>query len=209
MNWIDVTMPITETMQVYKNKEEKRPSFEITSDFATGSARETRVHLDCHTGTHIDAPLHMIPTGGTIDQISLDRLMRRVTVIDVTSADDAIHTADLVSAGIMRDDFVLFKSRNSFEEEFNFSFVYIAEDAAHFLADLRVSGVGVDGLGVERNQPGHPTHKALFAVGAVIIEGLRLAHVAPGAYDMIALPLPLRGLDASPARILLQPIQKR
>ncbi|GMA56825.1 hypothetical protein GCM10025858_13280 [Alicyclobacillus sacchari] len=45
----DISMLIHADMQVYKNKDEKRPQFETTSDFTTGSAHETRLHLDAHT----------------------------------------------------------------------------------------------------------------------------------------------------------------
>ncbi|MDZ5610602.1 cyclase family protein, partial [Bacillus pseudomycoides] len=58
-------------------------------------------------------------------------------------------------------------------------------------------------LGVERSQPGHPTHKALFGANIIVIEGLRLKDVPADQYFMVAAPLKLVGTDASPARVLL------
>ncbi|WP_229776387.1 cyclase family protein [Alicyclobacillus cellulosilyticus] len=196
-------MPIHEGMMVYKNKAEKRPAFATTADFPTHGVHETKVHLDVHTGTHIDAPLHMLPGGATIDQLDVRRLVRPVRVLDLTDVQDAIHADDLVRFDPQPDDFLLLKTRNSFAEAFDFEFVYVAEDAARLLAERRVAGVGVDGLGIERGQPGHPTHKTLFQAGVVIVEGVWLREVPAGSYWMIALPLPLVGADASPARILL------
>jgi arylformamidase len=199
----DVSMPIYEGMPVYKNKPEKQPSFQITSDFTTGSVRETRVSLDVHTGTHVDAPLHMVPNGSTIDTMALERLVRPCRVVDLTHVTDGISRADLEALDIQEGEFLLFKTKNSEDQAFNPDFVFLNEDGARYLAEKRVAGVGIDALGVERGQPGHPTHKALFEANVVIIEGLRLAHVPAGEYFMVAAPLALQGLDAAPARVLL------
>ncbi len=202
---IDVSMPIHMDMQVYKNKAEKRPSFTTTSDFdETGEgAHETRICIDAHTGTHVDAPLHMVPGGATIESLSLSRLASPCRVLDLTAVDDAVHAADLEPFHPAAGEFLLLKTKNSFEDAFNFSFVYVAKDAAEFLAQRRIAGLAVDGLGVERAQSGHPTHKALFAKDIVIVEGLRLAHVDPGEYLFIAATLPVTGIDAAPARAFL------
>ncbi|GMA49633.1 cyclase [Alicyclobacillus contaminans] len=199
----DISMPIYEGMPVYKNKPEKQPSFTITSDFSHGSVRETRVALDVHCGTHVDAPLHMVENGATIDTIALNELVRPCRVVDLTHVVDGITAQDLESLSISAGDFLLFKTKNSWDTTFNPEFIYLKEDGARFLAERRVAGVGIDALGIERSQPGHPTHKALFACGAIVIEGLRLADVPAGQYLMVAAPIALQGLDAAPARVLL------
>jgi arylformamidase len=199
----DVSMPIRRGMPVYKNKPEKQPEFETTADFQSGTAHETRLHIDAHTGTHIDAPLHMLEGGATIESVRMEDLVRPCRVIDLTRVNQAIHASDLVDCGIQAGEFLLFKTQNSFDEAFNFEFVYVAADAATYLADKGVAGVGIDALGIERAQPGHETHKALLGRGIHIIEGLRLAEVEPGEYLMVAAPLKLEGIDAAPARVLL------
>ena len=199
----DVTMPITLDMPVYKNKPEKRPEFVITSDHADKGVRESRIALDVHTGTHIDAPLHMIAEGATIESIQVTDLMGVCKVLDLTHVENAISQTHLQPLGIQAGDFVLLKTRNSSDSVFNPEFVFLDEDGARYLAGLNVKGVGIDALGVERSQPTHPTHKALFGAGVIVIEGLRLADVPPGTYQLIALPLSLIGLDASPARVVL------
>lgn len=200
---IDISMPICPGMPVYKNKEEKQPVFETTSDFATASAHETRLHMDAHTGTHIDAPLHMLEGGATIESIPLTQLVRSCRVVDLTSVRGGIGAADLDPVQPLPGEFLLFKTRNSWDDTFNPEFVYVAADAAERLAAAGVAGVGIDGLGIERAQPGHETHKRLMNAGVVIIEGLRLAGVATGVYTMVAAPLALLGIDAAPARVFL------
>ncbi|WAH37712.1 cyclase family protein [Alicyclobacillus dauci] len=199
----DVSMLIHKDVQVYKNKDEKRPSFQTTSDFDTGSSHETRVSMDVHTGTHIDAPLHMIPGGETIETIKLKQLVGNCRVIDLTKVEGAIKKADLEPHKPQKGEFLLLKTKNSWDEEFNYDFVYVGADAAAYLAEVGVGLVGVDGLGIERSQPDHETHKSLMSKHIVIIEGLRLKNVPEGDYFMVAAPLKLTGIDAAPARVML------
>jgi arylformamidase len=62
--------------------------------------------------------------------------------------------------------------------------------------------VGIDYLGIERNQPAHETHITLLKAGVVIIEGLRLANVTPGGFTLHCLPLHIVGSDGAPARAI-------
>ncbi|WP_335872679.1 cyclase family protein [Bacillus sp. 2205SS5-2] len=196
----DITAPIYSGMPVYKNKPEKQP--EITTS-TSAHVTESRITLDVHTGTHVDAPLHMINDGDTIETIELQQLVRNVKVLDITKTEGKISKQDISSYAIEKDDFILLKTKNSYDEAFNFNFIYLAEDAAHFLVDKGIAGVGIDSLGIERAQEGHPTHRALMGNNIIIIEGLQLKDIEEGEYFMVAAPLKIKGTDASPARILL------
>ncbi|MDP9727412.1 cyclase family protein [Alicyclobacillus tolerans] len=200
----DISMRIYPDMAVYKNKDEKRPQFEITSNFINGEGvRETRLHMDAHTGTHVDAKLHMLAGQNSIDTLPLEQVIRKVRVIDFTHVDKVIEVSDLQAISPEKDDFLLFHTANSNDEIFNPEFVYLSEQGAQYLVEKQIAGVGIDGLGIERSQPGHPTHKILFDANIVIIEGLRLAHIVPGEYFMVAAPLYIEGIEAAPARVVL------
>jgi arylformamidase len=200
MKIYDVTAPIFKGMPVYKNKPEKQPEI---STITNAHVTESRISLDVHTGTHVDAPLHMMNEGSTIERISIERLVRRAKVIDLTEVSDKITKQDIQDKGITKGDFILFKTKNSFDTEFNFEFIYVAHDAAEFLVEQGIQGVGIDALGVERAQEGHPTHRALMGQDIIIMEGLQLKEVPEGEYFMAALPLKLQDVDAAPARIVL------
>lgn len=200
MKFYDVTAEVYEGMPVYKNKEEKQPKFQTVTN---GHVTETRLSLDLHTGTHVDAPLHMINDGETMETIPLERLVRPVKLFDLTHVNDGITKEDIADLPIDKGDFVLFKTSNSFDEEFNFEFIYVKEDAARYLAEKGIDGVGIDSLGIERAQEGHPTHRTLFQNDIIVMEGLRLKDVEAGQYFMVAAPLKVIGTDASPARVLL------
>lgn len=200
MKFYDVTAEVYEGMPVYKNKEEKQPKFQTVTN---GHVTETRLSLDLHTGTHVDAPLHMMNDGETMETIPLERLVRPVKLFDLTHVNDGITKEDIADLPIDKGDFILFKTSNSFDEAFNFEFIYVKEDAARYLAEKGIDGVGIDSLGIERAQEGHPTHRTLFQNDIIVMEGLRLKDVEAGQYFMVAAPLKVIGTDASPARVLL------
>ncbi|MFX3673563.1 MAG: cyclase family protein [Paenisporosarcina sp.] len=200
MKIYDISAPIFEGMPVYKNKTEKQPKISRTTN---AHVTESRLELDVHSGTHIDAPLHMVNDGETFETIPLEQLVGSVKVLDLTHVDDAITKNDLEKFELHEQEFLLFKTKNSGDEGFNPEFVYLKEDGAQYLAELKIRGVGIDALGVERSQPNHPTHKALFGANIIVIEGLRMKEIEAGAYFMVAAPLKLIGTDAAPARVIL------
>ena len=203
MKLIDISMEITPDMKVYKGRDAKRPLLSVDSDFSTGSSHESRIEMNLHTGTHLDAPLHMIPDGDAMEAIPLERVARGCRVLDLTRASDRITAADLAGKDIRPDDFVLLKTRNSFEDILEEDFVYLEKTGAALLLERGVSGVGIDALGIERAQPGHETHILLFSAGVLILEGLRLAQVEEGEYFLVAAPLKIRGVDGAPVRAFL------
>ncbi len=205
MKFYDASMTIHPGMAVWKNSSDRQPVFTVERDFEAGGAgsRLTRISLDMHTGTHVDAPLHFLATGDSIDQLALERLVRPVRVVDLTYVQDKITRGELEGLQITPGDFLLLKTKNSFVDEFDPEFVYLDHTGAAYLAEKETAGVGIDALGIERSQADHATHKQLLAKGLVIIEGLRLRDVPPGAYFMVAAPLKLQGVEAAPARVLL------
>lgn len=200
---IDISMAIHPAMPVYKNRDENRPLLQITRDFLNSSARESEITMNLHTGTHLDTSLHFVPDGAAVEELSLDRVVTPCTVLDMTHVNDAVTASDLERHSIKPGDFVLLKTRNSFTEAFDFHFVFLREDGAKWLQQAGVKGVGIDALGIERDQPEHGTHKTLLRAGIVILEGLRLGHVEPGAYLLSAAPLQIKGAEAAPVRALL------
>ncbi|MDY0074462.1 MAG: cyclase family protein [Acholeplasmataceae bacterium] len=203
MKVYDVSMTISHDIQVYKNKEDKKPVFETTSNFNQQNVYETKMCMNLHTGTHMDFPLHMVRGGKTSDTLDLSKLIRKVKVFDLTHVKEEITAGDLEPLDIQVDDFVLFKTKNSYEETFNFKFVYLRKDSAAYLAAKKVAGVGIDALGIERDQENHPTHHILMDQEIMIIEGLRLEAVEEKTYMMYALPIKIKAVEALPLSVIL------
>jgi len=206
MKWgriYDISMTIAEGMAVWKNYEHKKPEIANMQNHGEGKPHESRLTMNVHTGTHVDAPLHMLPDGETIETIALERLCGPARVIDMTHVQGHIAKEDLLPCGIEPGERILFKTSSSSSESFDMSFPFLRADGAAYLAELGVALVGTDALGIERAQPDYPTHRALMRRGVVIVEGLRLMDVAPGCYTLIVAPLKLTGIDAAPARAFL------
>ena len=204
MQIYDISMTISEDMAVYKNKAEKRPRLTVTRDFSSGNIRESSLSLDMHCGTHLDAPLHVLAGGSTIDRQDLTKLAGvRCQVLDLTHLNEKMAAADLALHAIAAGSFVLCKTKNSLSEGFDPDFVYLAAEGAAYLRDQNISGFGLDALGIERGHPDHPAHTILLGHGISVLEGLRLKDVPAGQYLLFALPLKVAGAEASPTRAIL------
>jgi len=199
----DVSMTIEPKMPVYKNREQLRPQFITIASHRKQGIHQTRVSLDLHTGTHLDAPFHMLADGSTIEAYSLEELIVPCQVYDLTHVKDHISAEELKGLPFTPGLFALFKTQNSLVDNPGEDFIYVDVTAAQFLVERQVSGVGIDSLGIERDQPDHLTHRTLFRAGIKILEGLRLGHVPPGNYTLLIAPLKLTGVESAPVRALL------
>ena len=203
MKVYDISMAVSPDIMTYKNSLDNKPIFENQSNFSNASHYETKVTYNLHTSSHVDAPLNMIEGGNTMDAYAIERFVTACRVLDLTEVTGMIHKEDLMPFGIREGEFILFKTKNSWDKGFNFDFVFLAEDCAAYLKDLAINGVGTDSLGIERSQPDHMTHKHLLGAGIIILEGLQLAEVPAGAYQLIALPIKLEKVEAAPVRAIL------
>ncbi|MFC4597144.1 cyclase family protein [Cohnella hongkongensis] len=196
-------MTITESMPSWDNEQAKKPRIENVQNHEQGVPYESLLAMNLHTGTHVDAPLHMLAGGETIDTIALERLVGPARVLDLTGVKEHITKEDLVPFAIAKGERILLKTSSSYSEQFLTDFVYLREDGARYLADVGVGLVATDALGIERAQAEFPTHRTLMRSGVIIVEGLRLKDVPPGNYSLVIAPLKLRGVEAAPARAFL------
>ncbi|QJD84265.1 cyclase family protein [Cohnella herbarum] len=199
----DISMTIEESMQVWKNYEQKKPKITNVQNHDEGKPHESLLSMNVHTGTHVDAPLHMLAGGDTIETIPLERLVGPARVLDLTHVKEFITKEDLEPFAIQRGERILFKTSSSFSEDFLMDFVFLREDGAKYLADIGIGLVATDALGIERAQAEYPTHRTLMRNDVIIVEGVRLKEVAAGNYSLVIAPLKLTGIDASPARAFL------
>jgi len=190
-------------MPVYKNRENKRPVHTVEMTIPPDTINESSLSLNLHTGTHIDSPFHMMADGYPTEYLPLEKLITRCQVYDLTGVENGIYREDLEKLPIMAGDFIILKTRNSFDDAFRPDFISVKESGARFLVERQIKGIGIDGLSVESAQPGHETHLALLEQEILIIEGLALKDVEPGSYTMIALPLKISNADGAPARVIL------
>lgn len=188
------------------------PSLEIRRflDMGRGDAvNASSLRCSVHAGTHVDAPVHHVAGGVGADELPLEALIGPAVVADLTARRE-IGPADLDRLGLSADTKrLLFKTDNSEiwshePEEFRREFVALTTSAAGWIVRAGIRLVGIDYLSVERFGASPPlVHRTLLEAGVVILEGLDLRGVRAGRYQLICLPLKLRGLDGAPARAVL------
>lgn len=170
----------------------------------------TRMDMCVHTGTHMDAPLHYVMDGDGMETAPIDTLVGPARVIEITDP-VSIRRAELEPFDIKPGERVLIRTKNvdiPRGAEFKMDFIYIAADAAQYLADRKCALVGVDymSIGGFYNDMVE-THKILLSAGVWVVENVDLRDILPGNYEVICLPMKLVGCDGAPTRVLLRPLK--
>lgn len=207
MKIIDVSVPIRDAMTVYRGNPAVRIRRAMT--LRKDGVNLSQLCLGSHTGTHVDAPSHFIARGKGIDRVELQRFIGPAWVADLRGVRSGIRATDLQRARIpTASRRVLLRTRNSRwwhpVRPFRTDFVYLAPDGAEWLVERGVELVGIDYLSIEEfGIGGAPTHRRLLGAGVPILEGLDLFNVAPGRWQMAALPLRIKDGDAGLSRVVV------
>jgi len=203
----DVSVPITIRMPVWPSdpRVNLAPAAHLSGD-KSHTVRLTGIEMGSHTGTHIDAPWHMVEGGRRLNEIPIETLVGPASVFEISQA-PSISRAALEKLNLDGVQRVLFKTENSQhwnESKFYEQFVYLDPEAAQFLVEQGIKLVGIDYLSIDKfKSEKHPTHFALLRNNVVIIEGLNLSQIQAGKYQMTALPLNLQEVDGAPTRVIL------
>lgn len=210
----DISMPIDIDMVVYKNKAVKKPKIETIANHESDDIHETRFHIDAHTGTHVDFPLHAISGGKVASDYPLESFMGSCYLFDFSDScgetreiDDVLIKKYIIDHKVIihEGDILLFKTRKLALSEFDFEFSFVNNSAAKYLSAFPIKAIGLDQLGIERGQKGHPTHKILLSKDILIYEGLEFHDLPPGRYFFYGFPLSFTNVEASPVRAFLTP----
>jgi len=210
-NWIDATGTLDPaTTPIYAGDAPMK--FEFLHDMRKGDLFTLSAYsMGAHSGTHVDAPMHFVRDGGSIEQIPLSALIGPARVIDIPDAVQAIDANELNKHDWRGAPRILFRTRSALHgwmsvPTFHRDFAYIAPDAAKLLADAGVKLVGIDYISAEQfGAPAPLTHRTLLGKNIPIVEGLALDHVSAGDYDLIVLPIKVGGHEGAPARAILRP----
>lgn len=167
--------------------------------------RVSRLTMSTHTGSHCDAPSHYDPQGEAIDAVPLDAYLGPCRVIDCAGVKriEPHHVAQALHNSPPR---VLLRTyAKASHDRWDPGFASIAPETISLLARHEVVLVGVDTPSLDpQESKTMDAHHAVRAARMAILEGIVLDAVAPGDYELIALPLKLAGLDASPVRAVLR-----
>lgn len=203
MRIIDISQPLCPEMNVYPGD----PHFisRSVSSFKSGHMCEvSEIHMGTHCGTHIDAPLHMIPHGASLDTMPLDLFYGPCRVL--TLPVQVITGKMLSEHNIQEGDRIVLRTdpqgKYSKDEWFNPS--VLSMDAAQYLAKMRIKLIGIDSPTVENMETSDgEIHRILLKNGIAILEGLRLQEAVHEHYTLSAFPVPFIQENGAPCRAVL------
>ncbi|MRR34611.1 cyclase family protein [bacterium] len=205
MRIYDISVPLGEGLPAYPGDPRVLVEPVLTLDRGDG-ANVCRITLAGHSGTHVDAPSHMLANGATLDSVPLSLLMGRALVADLRGARE-IGPRELAGLPLQGEERLLLKTDNSLLwglPGFRADYVSLNAAGAEFLLQAGIRLVGIDYLSIESFQGDGSVHRKLLGAGVVILEGLDLSAIEGGIYELICLPLRIPGADGAPARAVLR-----
>ncbi|RLC34256.1 MAG: hypothetical protein DRH33_09525 [Candidatus Nealsonbacteria bacterium] len=195
---IDITLPLHSCM------EKPLPTFE-GFQFQWKSRIEKGQHnnlskfsMESHVGTHVDAPLHFVSGGKSIDEIPVNRLIGKAQVIEVPYPQ--VVTDDFLKSRLKAAKIVIFKFGR---ERLNQEYPYFSIKGVRYLNQQKIQVVGTDNYSIDSKTTKWKIHHMMLGQEVIVVESLLLKNILPGVYEFICLPLLVKGGEASPARALL------
>lgn len=204
----DITVPYSTDLPVWPG--DPSPNMTMMKLQAAGHrCNVTRLDAGVHFGTHLDAPVHFIEGGKGVDQLDIGTLVGPCMVAEIPDTTEITpdHLAALqLPAGTTR---LLLKTGNSAlwakpDHAFYENYAALTTDAARWVVEFGIRLIGIDYLSIQLfADTDSATHVVLLGAEVIIVEGLDLRAVTPGAYRLTCLPMNLVGADGAPVRAIL------
>lgn len=187
-------------------------------DYVAGDGNyNCQLSLGDHCGTHVDAPVHFIEGGKTIEQIDVRQLTGRGRCLDMSclaaNSDVTLRMIEGWEAehgAIEAGDIVIF--RTGYDEKWRcrpHQAAFLADwpglsgEGANYLISKGVKVFGTDAMSLDRySNEAHPAHLAVLGAECLILENLANLKALPTEFTFIALPLRIKGASASPIRAI-------
>lgn len=202
---LDLTHPVREGMPVFPGTEP--PEIREACTFSEHGFRERRLALHSHTGTHIDAPSHMVADGISLDSYPASHFLGRARVLKVNPHQEKIDLEHLrqLAADLVMADYLLLASgwdRYWGAERYYRGFPVLTAEAAKWLLQFPLKGIGVDTISVDAmDSQDFPVHMTLLGENRVIVENLTGISCIPGEWcDFLCMPLNIHEGDGAPVR---------
>jgi arylformamidase len=202
----DITRKIAPSLAVWPGDKTYHHDL-LLSKAAGASVNLTTLHLSAHTGTHADAWWHYEQTGDHPATMPLEKYIGAARVVTVQREDGGITPDEIAGIDFRETPRVLFKSHVSdlSDEVWPDRFPYLRVELIDVLAKQGVVLIGLDSPSVDAfDSKDLPCHHRLFANKMVNLETLYLRDVPDGVYELVALPLKLDNVCASPVRAILR-----
>lgn len=206
MKIIDLSHPLSTNMPVYPGT---MPA-ELTNNsvFSEDGHREKKILINSHTGTHIDAPAHMMARGKYLDELPINTYFGKAIVVDVSVEPNRAIPLKWIEH--IRNDsgleYIVFRTGGSQywdTEKYFTDFKYPSLELSERLVALKLKGIGIDVSSVDPvGADSYDIHYTLLGAGLVLVENLTNLEQLPEnqVFDFACFPLHIRQADGSPVR---------
>ena len=206
MQIIDLTHTIHPDITVYPGT--PKPVFDKANTIKNNGFAEMKLTMVTHTGTHIDAPSHILEGKKSLDDFPVDHFFGKAIVIHCADLENALITFDFIktSEDRIRDvDFVLFHSGWSekwMTDAYFEGFPVLTSEAAKYLTQFHLKGIGLDCISIDRmTDEGLPNHHIVLGKDILIIENLaNLDRLPETGFIFQCLPMKIKDADGAPVR---------
>lgn len=205
MKIIDLSHPVSEDMPVYPGTE--KPVLDIGCSLEKDGFLEKKMTLFSHTGTHIDAPAHLLRDAPFLDDFAVDKFYGRAVVLDVASGIKEIGIESVKALSELLDDadFLLIRtgwSRYWGEDKYFENYPVLSGEAAALLSSYPLKAIGLDVISADPVDDSElPRHRYFLKNNICIVENLLLPDSLPGnGFNFSCFPLKIKDADGSPVR---------
>lgn len=165
------------------------------------------LNFGTHTGTHVDAPLHLIDKGSGIDKIPLEKFFGEAQVVEIAKKkNEKIKIVDLEKIKIEKDYILIIRTgweNNSYKNNYFTDFPYFSPDCADYLIYKGIKAIGADIPSVDAPNQNAEFHKKMLKETKPIFEALiNLKDLVDQKCIFYGLPLNLENADGSPVRAI-------
>jgi arylformamidase len=202
----DISRPVAQGIPVWPG--DTPYDFGFVARIADGaSVNVGRVQMSVHTGAHTDAPLHFEDGAADVGSVPLEPYLGPCVVVVARPAPGGVlpeHLPPESDALVRRTRRLLVRCYAERPAAFDEHMRHATPALADWLHERGALLLGIDTDSMDSfDSKDLPAHHRLMRRGIAILEGIDLSNVAPGVYELVALPLKLVGADASPVRAVL------
>lgn len=201
---LDLTHRMEEEMPVYPGTE--KPIFDKSFTIEKNGFAETKVTMFSHTGTHMDAPAHMVPGGKTLDTYPIDHFIGRAYLVDLPNDLETLKKDE----GLLKTaDFVIVRtgwSKYWGTPEYFSNFPVMDPEMLDYLLKFNIRGFGVDAISVDPvDTTTFERHMKIFEKDCTIVENLKgLDRIETSIFKITMLPLYTKDSDGFSARVVAE-----
>ena len=201
---IDLTHILKNEISVYPDT--ISPLFEQGNTIEKDGFSELNMTMCTHTGTHIDAPAHIIPNAKSLNDFPIDKFIGNAIVVDCSGKNSiSLEFLKLIEDKIEQIDFILFYT--GWQEKWNTPNYYdrfptLTQEVVEWLLKFKLKALGFDTISVDKMCDDKlPNHHLLLQREILIIENMtNLDKLIGNSFELNCIPLKIENADGSPIR---------